>query len=396
MPRPLRRRPRANQPAGRSSNAPRMVGCRPERCRGLRPRVNWAPRPTNRCCSACPRTRPIRPRGMWEAADLQWWWPPPQASASDEIEQIFWIEGGARFAGAVLTDWGSWGVIPWWVPPGSAVSVGLLSGPRAPVDADRRFGARSRRSTLPANDDVELLGLPERGPAGPQGPMTRQGEPPWMVGRGMGPAVLRFCPRLRASSAAPQTDCRRHPSGRGTVRTCRAPLPLQCSPLTTRSPRPRSRDRRRRENLRPTRSSGSTPLRASPPGPSSEPMPDFLSEDAYQRRGLAAARLPSRRFTSLWRSAVAPPPRSAYSSDGRGRSTSAPVFEQTSKPTEHTAGSVSIAQVDVPTGFLSPGNVTRRPGGGLPVLRSARPSPNRSASRPALRYGGCRRRAPGT
>lgn len=49
--------------------------------------------------------------GIWEAADLQWWWRMPRPS--DEIDQLFWIDGEGPIGAAILTDWGrTWACDP--------------------------------------------------------------------------------------------------------------------------------------------------------------------------------------------------------------------------------------------------------------------------------------------
>lgn len=48
------------------------------------------------------RTRSADPdRGLWEAADVQWWWRRP--SASDDVEQPFWLDDDGPVAGILLT-----------------------------------------------------------------------------------------------------------------------------------------------------------------------------------------------------------------------------------------------------------------------------------------------------
>lgn len=41
--------------------------------------------------------------GLWEAADRQWWWRLPRAS--DEIDQLFWVDDDGPVATAQLTSW---------------------------------------------------------------------------------------------------------------------------------------------------------------------------------------------------------------------------------------------------------------------------------------------------
>ncbi|CAN5607244.1 hypothetical protein BH11ACT8_BH11ACT8_06950 [soil metagenome] len=54
--------------------------------------------------------------GMWEAADVQWWWRRPQAS--DQVEQLFWLDDDGPVAGVLLTasSTDSWQCDPLVVP----------------------------------------------------------------------------------------------------------------------------------------------------------------------------------------------------------------------------------------------------------------------------------------
>lgn len=47
------------------------------------------------------RTDPVA--GTWEAADLHWWWRRPRAS--DDVEQVFWLDAEGPVAAVVTTAW---------------------------------------------------------------------------------------------------------------------------------------------------------------------------------------------------------------------------------------------------------------------------------------------------
>src|SRR5258708_5651276 len=59
--------------------------------------------------------------GVWEAADLQWWWRTPRRS--DELEQLFWLDGDEPVAAVLLTEWKhAWGLDP-IVMPGTPAAI---------------------------------------------------------------------------------------------------------------------------------------------------------------------------------------------------------------------------------------------------------------------------------
>jgi GNAT superfamily N-acetyltransferase len=66
--------------------------------------------------------------GMWEAADVQWWWRKPQRS--DEVEQLFWVDGDGPVAGVLLTSSGndSWQCDPVIVPVVSGCEPDVVWG----------------------------------------------------------------------------------------------------------------------------------------------------------------------------------------------------------------------------------------------------------------------------
>lgn len=93
--------------------------------------------------------------GLWEAADLQWWWRTPRRS--DEVDQLFWVDGDGPVAAVVLTDWGSaWGCDLIVVPGVTSVPRSALW--RRAVQAIDALGIESV-DMLVRDDDLELVDL---------------------------------------------------------------------------------------------------------------------------------------------------------------------------------------------------------------------------------------------
>ncbi|HEU0303398.1 MAG TPA: GNAT family N-acetyltransferase [Gaiellaceae bacterium] len=93
--------------------------------------------------------------GLWEAADLQWWWRTPRGS--DEIDQLFWIDGEGPVAAAVLTEWRrGWGCDPIVVPGDSTVALATV-WERA-LEAIEALGLDAVE-TLVRDDDQDLRDL---------------------------------------------------------------------------------------------------------------------------------------------------------------------------------------------------------------------------------------------
>ena len=57
--------------------------------------------------------------GIWDAADLNWWW--RRKRSTDDLGQLFWMEGDEPIAGVLQTDWGT----EWQCDPISLPSQGL-------------------------------------------------------------------------------------------------------------------------------------------------------------------------------------------------------------------------------------------------------------------------------
>lgn len=65
-----------------------------------------------------------REAGIWEPSDFQWWTRKPRAS--DDVDQVFWVDDHGPVAGVFLTQWGErWQGDPLHVPgvPGPAPDV---------------------------------------------------------------------------------------------------------------------------------------------------------------------------------------------------------------------------------------------------------------------------------
>jgi RimJ/RimL family protein N-acetyltransferase len=112
--------------------------------------------------------------GLWEAADLQWWW--RKARRSDEIGQMFWLDGSGPVAAAILTDWGrGWGCDPIVC---TGVSDSML--PRVWSRALARIDslALERVEVGVGDDDAELLELLVAAGFSPTG---EKGAATWML-----------------------------------------------------------------------------------------------------------------------------------------------------------------------------------------------------------------------
>lgn len=61
--------------------------------------------------------------GVWEAADVQWW--SRKSRRSDDVEQLFWVDGDGPVAGVLLTSWAEddWQCDPIIVPGVASPSI---------------------------------------------------------------------------------------------------------------------------------------------------------------------------------------------------------------------------------------------------------------------------------
>ncbi|MFD3403166.1 GNAT family N-acetyltransferase [Kribbella sp. NPDC058693] len=94
-----------------------------------------------------------REAGVWEAADVQWW--SRKARRSDDVDQLFWVDGDGPVAGVLLTIWADdvWQCDPIIVPGATSPSLNeVWAGAVAQV---RRHAAGSLE--VPVRDDDREL-----------------------------------------------------------------------------------------------------------------------------------------------------------------------------------------------------------------------------------------------
>lgn len=72
--------------------------------------------------------------GLWEAADVQWWWRTPRAS--DELEQVFWVDEHGPVAAVLATEFRG----RWQIDPLSAVPAHAQPAHERALDLIESFG----------------------------------------------------------------------------------------------------------------------------------------------------------------------------------------------------------------------------------------------------------------
>ena len=95
--------------------------------------------------------------GVWEAADVQWWSRRPRAS--DEVDQLFWLDDEGPVSGVLLTAWpDGWQCDVLAVAGAGPTSEELWSGATGQLDRH----ARGARVEVPvAAEDTDLRALVE-------------------------------------------------------------------------------------------------------------------------------------------------------------------------------------------------------------------------------------------
>ena len=91
--------------------------------------------------------------GLWEAGDVQWWWGVPRAS--DQIEQVFWLDDEGPVAGVYVTAWRN---DQWQVDP--IIVAGCTSiSPNAVWQTARQLGEQFAPNgyDVPIGDDDETF-----------------------------------------------------------------------------------------------------------------------------------------------------------------------------------------------------------------------------------------------